>query len=63
MALSTFESEYYTIIECAKEVLRYKNIFNELKIKTMLITKLLFIIAKMKRQIQNLSTLTLDIIK
>ena len=32
-SLSTFESEYYAIIECAKEGQWYKNIFNELKIK------------------------------
>jgi len=34
ISFSIFESEYYAIIECAKEALLYKNIFNKLKIKT-----------------------------
>jgi len=33
IALSTAESEYYAIVECAKEVLWYKNLFSELGIK------------------------------
>ena len=33
ITLSTFESEYYAIVECAKEALWYKNIFSELGIK------------------------------
>ena len=33
IALSTAESEYYAIVECAKECLWLKNVFNELGIK------------------------------